>query len=679
MTSAPNSAFSTLKIALAILLSAILASCGGSSGGADPQPQVGETPSTNIDGDDTGDVDEGDSEDDDGAEEEPPENEEQNNDEEASKNITPTIDAGSDLSPEEGSVVQLRATANDSDGTLGPLQWRQTGGAEVSFEVNATGVLRFLAPTVSEERLLTFEVQVADDDGGTASDSVRVTVMPVNLPPTVEAGSDITLRGLSEVNLLAQATDSDGELSAYQWQQIDGEAVDLDETAAAQLSFQAPSTLVDVELAFEVIVTDNEGATGRDTVRVTVTPEDAPDLSIHFPPAKGLYEEETVDVFGSVQSRGSAQIESVMVNAGSGATEADVGPDGSWRASAVALPSGVTELTIKVTATDTQGLDQTDEAVLMLGQETLGEGPTWEESPGLALAPSGDVAYLLTSGFWLSDTKLLAVDLATGDRLDTVADLSDETLGTVYGAYTDMEFDPVAGRFLLSSAPSGEDHLIIELDMATGMRSVITGGDIGDGPALNLPNDLMLDGEGRLWVTNNGGSEGVPSVMTVDLATGKRTVVVDESTAPVTVDAPLSGIFDGKTGQFYVSENIFSDSPILAFDVTDEVVTGASLSATDWSVTPKIAEGAESLHLDAARKRLILRSRGNDTIIAVDLATGERTLLASDVLGSSSTILDSTETAYDANRNLLYIAGGRSRDALVVVDLESGDRVTISR
>lgn len=654
------------KVTLAIFLSVLLVACGGGSGGSSSGSTGDPPPATDIGGGGTSDP-----------EQPPPE--EQPPEEQPPENQRPEVDVCVDISVDEGSVVELRVTAQDPDGTVEALAWSQTAGTPVLLEDSTSQVVTFVAPILTEEQVLTIQVKVTDNNGATAADSVQVTVVPVNLPPEVNAGTDQTLRGLTEVSLQATASDPDGSVVSYQWRQIDGEAVDLPQVSGASLTFETPSTVVDLELAFEVEVTDNEGGTAQDTVRVIVTPENAPDVSILFPPAMGLYEGELIDVFGAASPRGTAQIEKVMVNAGSKAVEAELSTNGVWRAPGFSLPSGMTELTIRVTVTDTEGLEQTDEAVLLLGQDTLGEGPEWEESPGLALAPSGKVVYLLTSGFRLSDTKLLAVDLATGHRLDSITNFTDESFGPVYGAFTDMVFDSVGERFLLASAPSEADHLIVAVDLATGERSVLSGADVGSGPAFELPNDLMLDDEGQLWVTNNDGSEGAASIMTVDMITGERVVVIDESTMPTAVDAPLSGVFASDEGLFYVVENIDSDSPILAFDVTSDVATGTTLSAADPNASVKISAGAESLHLDEAHNRLILRSRGDDHIVAVDLATGERTLLAPEVLGTAPTLFDRSESAYHAHHNLLYVAGGGSRDALVVVDLESGDKVTVSR
>jgi len=84
----------------------------------------------------------------------------------------------------------------------------------------------------------------------------------------VEPGASVTLDG-------SGSRDSDGSITSWRWEQTDGPAVDLAGSTEPRAAFVAPSPSVPAELLFRLTVTDDDGASGFDTVRVTVTPTDS--------------------------------------------------------------------------------------------------------------------------------------------------------------------------------------------------------------------------------------------------------------------------------------------------------------------------------------------------------------------------------------------------------------------
>ena len=95
-------------------------------------------------------------------------------------NVAPTVSADADTSVDEKVSVTIGATASDSDGSISSYSWSQTSGTNVDLTGADTSSIEFTAPIAKAEETLTFEVTVTDDDGATASDSVNVTIAPVN-------------------------------------------------------------------------------------------------------------------------------------------------------------------------------------------------------------------------------------------------------------------------------------------------------------------------------------------------------------------------------------------------------------------------------------------------------------------------------------------------------------------
>ncbi|MEK7415108.1 MAG: PKD domain-containing protein, partial [Planctomycetota bacterium] len=93
---------------------------------------------------------------------------------------------------------------------------------------------------------------------------------PSNNLPVANAGPDQTVDAASTVVLTGSGTDSDGAINAYQWTQTAGPTVVITNADKATASFIAPSPGVDTALSFELTVTDNQGAVGKDSIGVTV-------------------------------------------------------------------------------------------------------------------------------------------------------------------------------------------------------------------------------------------------------------------------------------------------------------------------------------------------------------------------------------------------------------------------
>ena len=116
----------------------------------------------------------------------------------------------------------------------------------------------------------TVRLTVTDDDGATGSTSQSVTVTAPNQPPTVHAGSDVTmLPGLFNLQATFSDPDDDGPWTyTISW----GDGL----SSSGQTSDQSSRIsgthpyLVPGQYRVRVVVTDEHGATGADELIVTV-------------------------------------------------------------------------------------------------------------------------------------------------------------------------------------------------------------------------------------------------------------------------------------------------------------------------------------------------------------------------------------------------------------------------
>jgi thermitase len=184
-------------------------------------------------------------------------------------NLSPIASAGPDQTVRDtgGDGVELVAlngsASSDPDGTIVSYEWRE--GSNVLALVASPSV--FLSVGTHSLTL-----QVTDGQGATGTDSVVVTVKP-NEPPTANAGPDQTVTDAggdgAEVVILngSASSDADGSIVGYEWREG---------TTVIAVGASPSVSLAVGTHTLTLRVTDNDGATGTDSVVVTVSPAASP-------------------------------------------------------------------------------------------------------------------------------------------------------------------------------------------------------------------------------------------------------------------------------------------------------------------------------------------------------------------------------------------------------------------
>ncbi len=187
-------------------------------------------------------------------------------------NQLPSANAGNDQTitlPVNSAI--LNGTGSDPDGAIASFQWTKIAGPASFVIVSANQALT--AVNSLDQGIYKFELKATDAGGAVAKDTVTITVnpavTPANQSPSVNAGASqsITLP-LNTVTLSGSATDPDGTIASYQWTKLSGPATFT--IVAAGQALTVVNTLIQGVYQFELRATDNLGATGRDTVVVTV-------------------------------------------------------------------------------------------------------------------------------------------------------------------------------------------------------------------------------------------------------------------------------------------------------------------------------------------------------------------------------------------------------------------------
>jgi rhamnose utilization protein RhaD (predicted bifunctional aldolase and dehydrogenase) len=184
-------------------------------------------------------------------------------------NIAPLASAGTDkVITLPTNSTSLTGSGTDSDGSISSYSWVKISGPTTGTIATANTATTAINSLV--QGIYKFELTVTDNNGAIGKDTVQVTVNAAgNIAPVASAGTDkvITLP-TNSTSLTGSGTDSDGSISSYSWVKISGPTTGAISTANTATT--AINSLVQGVYKFELTVTDNNGAIGKDTVQVTV-------------------------------------------------------------------------------------------------------------------------------------------------------------------------------------------------------------------------------------------------------------------------------------------------------------------------------------------------------------------------------------------------------------------------
>ncbi len=193
-------------------------------------------------------------------------------------NKAPVANAGSDktITLPTNSVTLSATGSSDPDGTITSYSWIKISGPASGTLTNQNASSTTFG-TLSEG---TYSVQlkVTDNIGASDLDTVTIIVKPEpviiipNKAPTANAGADqvITLPSNS-VNLNASSSsDTDGTITTYQWNKISGPTQGtLSNANSVTTGF---NSLIEGTYLVQLKVTDNDGASSSDTMKIVVNP-----------------------------------------------------------------------------------------------------------------------------------------------------------------------------------------------------------------------------------------------------------------------------------------------------------------------------------------------------------------------------------------------------------------------
>ena len=234
----------------------------------------------------------------------------------------------------------------------------------------------------------------------------------------------------------------------------------------------------------------------------------------------------------------------------------------------------------------------------------------------------------------------------------------------------DMVLDPARNRALVVDAGLGS---IMAVDLDTGLPSRLLGGALVEGEVFV---ELALHpAQSRLWVLERRYGTLPETLRSIDLNTGERTILASE-TAGSGVDllAVWAPVVDVANNRILLIDGEHDALVAVDMDTGERTVV---LSAGDGPTL----RGVGAMVLDAAQGRVLVTDSFQRALLAIDLATGARTVIADESTGMGPWLTypgEGLDLDLDRNR-LLFSARTFEETSLLAVDLTTGERTRLWR
>ncbi|MCP4406253.1 MAG: hypothetical protein GY807_00505 [Gammaproteobacteria bacterium] len=306
-------------------------------------------------------------------------------------------------------------------------------------------------------------------------------------------------------------------------------------------------------------------------------------------------------------------------------------------------------------------------------------GPSFFQPRGVTLDKTNN-RLLVADGGRAEDGRspnysLLEVDLATGDR--RLISGADRGVGPMFILLESVALDAANNRALVTDIRL---DALLAVDLTSGDRRVISDADKGDGPSLNRPLDMVLDAaNNRALVLDPS----LTALLEIDLDNGDRRVISDASRGVgLPFEGPSGVVLDAANNRAFVVD------PDLGISPDKSAVLKVDLDSGDREILSGVGnKGAGpvfgrpiSIALDLDNNRVLVGDGANGGLKAlfeVDLTSGDRQVISDSANGSGPAFNAVLNMALDSDNNRIFLADLVS-NTLVVVDLISGDKAIYS-
>ncbi len=238
--------------------------------------------------------------------------------------------------------------------------------------------------------------------------------------------------------------------------------------------------------------------------------------------------------------------------------------------------------------------------------------------------------------------------------------------------------DPIV--YALAYPPGGSEDYersLYSIDLLTGEREMISGPHRGEGPSIE-PFDLMDASNGRLFLASSEFEEPVQQILEVDLATGNRSVISSaEKGSGYALNLTQDFVVDALAEKAYIAD---FENALIEIDIASgdrRLVSGPEAAY----FSNLVFEQGNDIEVDQGRGFVYISSRETAKVIAIDIRTGERTSVVPSRRGDGPGANMIRSIAYDSVRDKIVIGNQvvqTQSPQIMLVDPVTGDRSILS-
>lgn len=306
----------------------------------------------------------------------------------------------------------------------------------------------------------------------------------------------------------------------------------------------------------------------------------------------------------------------------------------------------------------------------ILSNSSFGSGENFSNLKDIAINSTGSQVYLVDDDL----DVLFTVDLSNGDR--SIASESSVGTGTSFSDPVNLVLNAAGTKAYMLDDNNFAESYLVEIDLTTGDRSLVSSSARGTGTSFSRATGLALNpSETTAYVADYNQD----AIIEVDLATGNRTPFSNSSNGSgPNLTLPTKIILNNAGSKAYVLDGQFSTSAVFEIDMA----TGnRTLVASSSRGTGTDLAGPKGIALNTAETKayVIDNSFSADRLFEVDLTTGNRIILSDSSTGTGTNFSLPLALAYNPSDEDIYVAdSGLSQLGVFKVNLSSGNRSFVS-
>lgn len=192
----------------------------------------------------------------------------------ARENLAPVVEIATTKSVMEGQALKLKAIASDSDGEVVSFKWSHNASFELFIDEVSSDELSVVSANILENKVVSFFVEVEDNQGAITKNEVTITFVALpNMSPTASIISDSSVLEQTELTLVAEASDIDGQIISYYWSYPSWLSLEASDPTSSSFTIKSLDISSALNVQISLTVEDNQGAFYTTSFALVIEPK----------------------------------------------------------------------------------------------------------------------------------------------------------------------------------------------------------------------------------------------------------------------------------------------------------------------------------------------------------------------------------------------------------------------